>query len=145
MSALGICLLVGTQLRARLPGDEFSLAWQHSVARTRWEERYEVRHGELALVEATVAGTGAGMEPPPEAIYAGGRWRWRPATPPLAELRLTHSRFTQDYELCWAGRCSKLGALIHARSRTEVVSVKACMPEQSRSPLARPSPPSTHR
>jgi len=130
MIATGICLLVGSQLRAHLPADDFSLAWQHSVARTRWEEHYQLDHGKLVLVEASVAGTGAGMEPAPEATYAAGRWRWRPATAPLSELRLTYSRFTQDYELCWARRCSKLGALIHPRSKTEVVSVQACEPKQ---------------
>ncbi len=67
------CLLVAGVVRATLPGPEFTLAWQHSVAKTRWEERYRVEGDRLLLAEACVEGTGAGMEPPPEAVRRGGR------------------------------------------------------------------------
>src|SRR5258705_10739760 len=73
----GVCLLAAGMVVATIPADEFTLAWQHSVEKTRWEERYRVSGDRLALVEARVAGMGAGMEPPPGAHFANGHWSWR--------------------------------------------------------------------
>jgi hypothetical protein len=63
------------------------------------------------LTEARVQGSGAGMEPPPDAVMSGGGWTWHPNTR-IAELRLTRSTFTRDYALCWRERCAELGALV---------------------------------
>jgi hypothetical protein len=120
------CLLVAGALRATIPGDAFTLAWDHSVEKTRWEEDYRVVDDRLVLVQSRIAGFGAGMEPPPGAQLIDGMWRWQPALSPLAELRLTASSYTSDYTLCWRrDRCAALRDLVHARA-TEVVSVVAC-------------------
>jgi hypothetical protein len=122
----GICLLVAGTLRATLPGTEFTLAWDHSVEKVEWRERYAVASGSLRLVEARVVGSGAGMEAPPGAILADGAWTWTPAVAPMPELRLTFSRFTRDYRLCSSMRCKTLGELAAPLADGDVVTVRAC-------------------
>ena len=119
-----ICLVVAGIVRATIPDAEFTLAWVHSVEKTRWEERYRVAGVELMLTEARVEGNGAGMEPPPGAILRDGWWTWQPRTS-LADLRLTRSPYTRDYTLCWKDHCSELGTLIGAAD-DDVVVIRRC-------------------
>jgi len=125
----GVCLLAAGMVVATIPADEFTLAWLHSVEKTRWEERYRVSGDRLALVEARVAGMGAGMEPPPGAHLADGRWSWRPRLAPLPELHLTRSAFARDYDVCWRGHCETLAALTGSPS-TAVITVRVCARKQ---------------
>ncbi len=121
-----ICLLVAGALRATIPEFEFTLAWDHSVQKLRWEERYRVAGERLLLIEARVEGSGAGMEPPPSAVLRDGRWTWQPRTT-LPELRLTHSSFARDYVLCWRDRCVELGTLVGETAEGAVVVVRPCV------------------
>lgn len=120
-----ICLIVAGVVRATLPGPEFTLAWTHSVEKTRWEETYRLAGDGLLLVEARVEGSGAGMEAPPGAQFRDGRWSWQPQTT-HAELRLTRSTFTRDYTLCANGSCADLGDRVGATAEGDVVSVRSC-------------------
>jgi len=120
-----ICLIVGGIIEATLPATEMSLQWQHSVEKTRWEERYRIDGSRLALVEARVQGMGAGMEPPDTAQLRNGWWIWQPAMAPLAELKLTRSSYARDYDICWAGKCAPLSRLLPTRDESVVV-VRAC-------------------
>jgi len=124
-----ICLIVAGIVRATLQGPEFTLAWEHSVAKTRWEERYRLDGDSLTLVEARVEGSGAGMESPPGARLRDGSWVWQPQSV-HAELRLTRSTFTRDYTLCADGRCADLGNWVgtpaEAGFGNQVVSVRSC-------------------
>ena len=121
-----VCLLVAGVLRATLPTDAFTLAWRHSVEKTRWEEDYRIQGDRLVLTQSRVEGFGAGMEPAPGAVLVDGVWRWRPALPPLPELRLTSSPYTTDYALCWAHACRPLRVLAESGG-VEVVVVAPCM------------------
>jgi hypothetical protein len=130
-----VCLLVAGTLRATLPTDVFTVAWDHSVEKTRWEEDYRVEAAHtdaaridalrLVAVESRVEGFGAGMEPAPGASLRQGVWRWRPALPPLPELRLTVSPYTADYRICWNGGCQPLHTLAGGDA-IEVVTVAPC-------------------
>ncbi len=120
-----ICLLVAGVVRAVLPASEFSLAWDHSVERSRWEERYRVDGDALILYEARVQGTGAGMEPPRSATFADGWWTWRPQTR-LSELRLTFSVYAGDYTVCWREACSSLAPLVGPIGDGSVVTIRRC-------------------
>ena len=120
-----ICLIVAGVVRATLPGPEFTLAWTHSVEKTRWEETYRIDGDRLMLVTARVEGSGAGMEPPSGAQLRDGRWTWQPQSV-HPELRLTESTFTRDYTLCTGGRCADLGERIGATAEGEVVTVRVC-------------------
>ena len=121
-----ICLIVAGVVRATLPGPEFTLAWDHSVERVEWRERYAVDGDQLRLVEARVQGNGAGMEPPPGAVLKDGAWTWQPGMPPIPELRLTWSTFTRDYRLCDAARCKTLAEITGPLGQGDVVTVRAC-------------------
>jgi len=120
-----VCLLVAGVVRATLPVPEFTLAWDHSVQKSRWEERYRVEGDGLMLLAARVQGSGAGMEPAPSATLHGGWWTWEPRTA-VRELRLVHSGYTSDYALCWRDRCQPLAALVGDTADGTVVTVRRC-------------------
>jgi hypothetical protein len=120
-----ICLLVAGAVRATLPGPEFTLSWEHSVQKTRWEERYRAEGDALNLVEARVAGFGAGMEPPATAVLRDGLWTWQPRTR-LPELRLMLSGYSRDYALCWRNGCRELTALVGPVDDGTAVVVRPC-------------------
>jgi hypothetical protein len=124
---IAVCLIVAGVVRATLPGPDFTLAWEHSVEKTQWDESYRVEDGRLTLVEARVRGNGAGMEPPPGALLRDGTWSWQPRST-HAELRLTRSKFARDYVLCSADRCAGLGDWTGGTADGDVVSVRPCEP-----------------
>jgi len=105
-----LCLFVAGALHATLPTADFTVGWVHSIEKTRWEERYRVAGTRLELVEARVRGSGAGMEPGPDARLVDGWWTWHPERR-LDALRLTLSPYAGDYDLCWRGRCHTLRSL----------------------------------
>jgi hypothetical protein len=56
----------------------FTLAWTHSIEKVDWQEDWRVTPQGLELVQARVKGSGAGMEPPPEARLVDGWFQWQP-------------------------------------------------------------------
>lgn len=135
-----VCFLVAGAVRFVLPSDEFTLEWQHSVEKTRWEEHYHLVGGRLELTQARVQGLGAGMEPGADAVLEDGWWRWKPDREALAELRLTYSTYASDYRVCWQQRCVELGSLLGRRSSTsESIQVRGCASADAK--LRRSDPP----
>jgi hypothetical protein len=127
VAAVAICLALGAR-HVSLPTDRFTLAWIHSVEKTGWQEDYAIRGSGLALTEARIQGTGAGMEPPPDALFHDGWWHYVPRLPVLPELRLTLSPYTADYRLCWKEQCRSLAKLLGAKPPEGVVVVRPCTP-----------------
>jgi hypothetical protein len=90
------------------------LAWTHSIEKTRWEEDYNVQwRGQpaapvLLATEARILGSGAGMEPPSDAVLQGGWWRYSPTVRQPNELPLMRSGFTADFERCDPQGCQPL-------------------------------------
>ena len=121
-----VCLLVAGVVRATLPTDHFTLAWRHSVEKTRWEESYRIDGDRLRLTAARIQGLGAGMEPPRDAVLRGGWWTWNPPPHAIAMLPLTQSTYTSDWTLCWNERCRMLGALVPSAAEGSVVNLVAC-------------------
>lgn len=134
MVSLGICLSLVAALQGApavfVPVTEFTLAWNHSIEKVRWEEDYAVRldavHGQPVLhaVQARVRGSAAGMEPPPDAVLRQGWYQYTPAIKNPPELRLTRSEFTPDYEVCVPGRCQPLSGWM--ASDGGITLLKAC-------------------
>lgn len=123
MSALGVCFALAAAGQAAapvfVPVQRFTLAWTHSIEKTRWEEDYAVLPGTLPgampvlqALTARVRGSGAGMEPPPDAVLRNGWFEYTPPSLAPHGLRLTRSVFTADYDWCVGGRCAPLSALL---------------------------------
>lgn len=93
---------------AQVPVPAFTLAWDHSIEKIRWEEDYRVSAEGLLLGEARVKGSGAGMEIPDGAELREGSWHYQRQLPPLQPLRLGRTPEAGDYQLCDAQGCKFL-------------------------------------
>ncbi len=121
-ATLGVCLALAAApaLAPRfVPTQAFTLAWTHSIEKIRWEEDYRVLAPlspsgapRLRAGKARIEGSGAGMEPPPDALRKGRWYEYQPAPWPATPLRLTRSRYTADYDWCMQGQCQRLSALL---------------------------------
>ena len=118
-----LCLAAGATV-VTLHAPAFTLAWTHSIEHTRWEEDYRLSGHRIELTEARIQGSGAGMDPPPDARLAGGWWHYAPKNRWHEELRLTRSPYTADYELCVAGSCRSLSEILPQRDG--ITRVYAC-------------------
>ncbi len=104
------CLLIGA-VALTLSGDRFTLEWTHSVEKTAWREEWIANQDGLRLLKAAIKGSGAGMEPGPNAILEGDWWVWRPNLPPQPELVLAASGATPSaWNFCTGTECRELGA-----------------------------------
>ncbi len=118
---LALCILAAGKTTV-LAASAFTLAWTHSVEKTRWEEEWRVTPAGLDLVAARVEGSGAGMEVPEGAVLEDGVWTYRPVLPPQEALRLASSGATGGgWEICAAGRCLTVGA-----EPGEPVEIRGC-------------------
>lgn len=113
---MALCLSSGL-LAATLALHSFTLAWTHSIEKIRWEEDWVVAAAgqgaaQLQLLAARIRGTGAGMEPPADALWHNGVWHYTPKLAPLDELWLGHAPSVADYELCTPAGCQTLQALL---------------------------------
>jgi hypothetical protein len=124
VTSMCMAVLVGTVIHA-LPTDRITLSWTHTVEKTRWEEDYRVVGRALMIEEARVEGSGAGMDPPGDAIWSSGWWRYRPSIGLLEEVTLANSEFARGYTICWANTCRLLHELAPRGEFVKVVS-KPC-------------------
>lgn len=114
---MSACLLAGA-LVLSLPGNGFSLEWTHSIEKTIWHEDWRIAGAALVLTGAAVKGSGAGMEPGPDAVLRNGWWVWAPDLPPQPQLVIAASGATgAGWRLCAAHEpgepgtnCTELGA-----------------------------------
>jgi hypothetical protein len=118
-----ICLVAGAVV-APLLGNALTLAWTHSVEKVLWEEDWRLTPQGLTIEEARVRGSGAGMEPPPEARLVHGAWAWRPGIPPQREIVLRRSGATADWRVCIEGRCRPMGDYVPADA--DPIVMRAC-------------------
>ncbi len=118
-----ICLY-GAGAAVRLGAAALTLAWTHSVEKTRWEEDWRLEAAGLVIAEARIEGSGAGMEPQGGAKFDGRWWRWRPALPPVPQIVLRRSRVTDDWSICIDGICRPAGAIVPPE--TDPVTMAPC-------------------
>ena len=107
----------------RLAVAAFTLAWSHTVEHTRWEEDWLVGADHLHLDTARVEGSGAGMDPAPDAKLKDGMWVWHPGLD-VAELSLRRAPEAGDWRLCSDGTCRAIAALLPKRA--DPVRIWAC-------------------
>lgn len=107
---MSLCIAIAATVLT-IPATSFSLSWVHSVEKIEWREEWAVAPAGLELRQASVKGSGAGMEPGEGAVLDDGWWRWEPSLAPIPELRLAASGATSGgWTLCHAGGCMTLGA-----------------------------------
>lgn len=105
---MNLCLVLGAQ-KIVYATVAFTLAWTHSVEKTRWEEDWRVTPQGLEIVEARIEGSGAGMEVPPDASFDGRTWRYHPTLPVQTSIALARSGTTGgSWQVCFAGSCHDL-------------------------------------
>jgi len=120
----GICLVAGLLLAPL--GEAITLRWTHSIQKTVWEEDYRLEANALRLVAARVRGTGAGMEPPPDAVLKEGAWHYAPALPLLPQVALRHSPYAAPYIVCVAATCKPVDAWLPGLPDETVLELKPC-------------------
>ncbi len=122
--SVAICILEAGRTTT-IAATAFVLSWTHSVEHVAWEEDWRVATDGLRIVEARVKGSGAGMEPPPDAVLRDGWWRYAPDLPPLPGLVLAASGATPStWRLCAGGSCRALGASPGAAVEISVCELK---------------------
>ena len=130
MSAL--CLGLAGVAWAQLAVTQFTLAWDHTVEKIRWEEDYRITPAGLELEQARVRGSGAGMEAPTDARFHNGSWHYQRSLPPLQPLRLGRSPAAGDYELCFQQRCQPMNHWLGPpRQEQPTVELWSCPPTAS--------------
>jgi hypothetical protein len=124
-AGLSLCLASAGAVKA-LSVAAFTLAWTHSIEKVEWQEDWRITTNGLELVEARVKGSGAGMEPPPEARLRGGWFRWKPARPVMGEVTLGNSGAAGEWRLCAAGKCRTLSDILGHPVGANVTTMRAC-------------------
>lgn len=111
-----------------LAGHGFTLSWVHSVERTEWQEHWVVdAHAQLQLDSARVKGSGAGMEPPPDAVLREGWWVYRPRRPAQETVVLAVSGATVGgWTLCVdGGACHDIETALGGARRIDMIRLSA--------------------
>lgn len=107
-----VCIAAG-QFAVAIYAPTFTLSWEHSIEKVEWRETWRVGTATMQIVEARIKGTGAGMEPPPDAILDEGWYRYVPKSPPMERLVLPDSGFTKPMRFCLADeKCHTLRAFL---------------------------------
>lgn len=107
----------------------FMLTWTHSIEKIEWQEDWRVTPQGLEIVEARVKGSGAGMEPPPEARLSAGWFYWKPQLPVLPEVALGNSGMAGEWRLCTEGKCQDLSVIMGRPIGVSVTTMSVCKPD----------------
>ncbi|MFO1109648.1 MAG: DUF1850 domain-containing protein [Bradyrhizobium sp.] len=122
---LSLCLASAGAVKV-LAVTAFTLAWTHSIEKVEWQEDWRVTPSGLELVEARVKGSGAGMEPPPEARLMQGWFRWKPVRPAMPGVTLGNSGTAGEWRLCARGKCRTLSEILGHPVGANVTTMRAC-------------------
>ena len=119
------CLLAAGAL-IHLHTVALTLGWTHSIEKIRWEEDYRATPAGIVVTQDRIQGTGAGMEPPPDAKFDGTWWRYTPKVPPQPQVMLRRSGLTGgDWQLCIEGKCRPMGSYLPDKT-ADPVTLKIC-------------------
>lgn len=122
---MGLCLASAGVIKT-LSVTAFMLAWTHSIEKIEWQEDWRVTPQGLEIVEARVKGSGAGMEPPPDARLVDGWFRWTPKLSKLPEVALGNSGLAGEWRLCSEGQCQTLSAILGRPVGANVTTMRSC-------------------
>jgi hypothetical protein len=122
---LSLCLASAGLVKA-LSVATFTLVWTHSIEKTDWQEDWRVTPQGLELMRARVKGSGAGMEPPPEARLVDGWFQWQPVRPAMPQVVLGNSGAAGEWRLCASGDCRTLSDIFGHPIGANVTTMSAC-------------------
>ena len=122
---MSVCFATGT-IAKMLQVTALSLAWTHSVEKIEWQEDWRVSPHGLVLVEARIKGSGAGIDPPPDARLIAGWWSWNSTPVERSEVILGQSDAVGDWRICADGRCATLPEILGRPPRTEATRMSSC-------------------
>ena len=116
--------LAGGGAAVKLAAAAFTLVWIHTIEKVPWEEDWRVEPGHLVLDTVRLKGSGAGMEPAPEARLENGFYTWHPHAPrPEIVLRRADAAQVGDWTLC-AAECRPLAAWLTPNA--DPVTIRPC-------------------
>ena len=125
VGGLSLCLASAGIVKA-LSITAFTLAWTHSIEKVEWQEDWRITPSGLELLQARVKGSGAGMEPPPEARLVDGWFQWRPKRPAMPQVVLGNSGAAGEWRLCANGDCRTLSDILGHPIGANVTTMSAC-------------------
>ncbi len=108
----GLCL-AGAGLVVHLAVNAFTLGWTHTIEKIPWEEDWRVDPDALVLTQSRIKGSGAGMDPPPNAKLVDGWFAWVPENPSRTQIILRRETGIADWKFCPEGKdCRPLGSVL---------------------------------
>ena len=122
---LSLCLASAGVVKA-LSVAAFTLAWTHSIEKVEWQEDWRVTPNGLELAQARVKGSGAGMEPPPDARLVNGWFQWQPKRAPMLQVALGNSGAAGEWRLCRGGNCRTLSEIFGHPIGAHVTTMSVC-------------------
>ena len=122
---LSLCLASAGIVKA-LSVATFTLVWTHSIEKVDWQEDWRVTPDGLLMTQARVKGSGAGMEPPPEARLVDGWFQWQPNAKPMPQVVLGNSGAAGEWRLCNDGNCRTLSDIFGHPVGVNVTTMSAC-------------------
>ena len=122
---MSLCL-ISAGVTKTLAVTAFTLVWTHSIEKIDWQENWRITPQGLELVEARVKGSGAGMEPPPDARLVGGWFVWQPHRAPMPDVVLGNSGLAGEWRLCAKGRCRTLSTILGHDIGPHPTTMRAC-------------------
>jgi hypothetical protein len=126
-SGLSLCLASAGVVKT-LALAVFTLVWTHSIEKVDWQEDWRITPDGLELVQARVKGSGAGMEPAPDARLIDGWFQWQPKLAPMPDLMLGNSGAAGEWRLCSDGQCRTLSEILGHPVGANVTVLSACNP-----------------
>ena len=122
---MSLCL-ISAGVTKTLAVAAFTLVWTHSIEKIDWQENWRITPQGLELVEARVKGSGAGMEPPPDARLVGGWFVWQPHRAPMPDVVLGNSGLAGEWRLCAKGTCRTLSTILGHDIGPHPTTMRAC-------------------
>jgi hypothetical protein len=123
--SLSLCLAAAGIVKT-LALASFTLAWTHSIEKVEWQEDWRITPQGLELTQARVKGSGAGMEPPPDARLVDGWFQWEPKRVPMPEVALGNSGAAGEWRVCSDGKCRTLSEIFGLPIGSNVTTMRAC-------------------
>ncbi len=127
------CLTVGATV-LHLALGSFTLSWTHSVEHVAWQEDWRVDGDVLTLERSRIKGSGAGMEPGPDAVLKDGWWVSDSHVQVPALMLAASGATGAGWTLCADGQCRVIGAdpaapIMVAPCKTEAVKRTEPVPD----------------